>query len=81
MNDYVRRRGAVINAVKNPCDNSLPGVKEFFARRSFYTLLLEEVPVQVLNTNLSLMRYKPGTYLYKIINKDQLLYSGKFIVQ
>ena len=42
---------------------------------------MKEVPVQSLNTSISLIGYKPGTYLYKIINKDQILYSGKFIVQ
>ena len=42
---------------------------------------MKEVPVQSSNTGISLIGYKPGTYLYKIINKDQILYSGKFIVQ
>lgn len=42
---------------------------------------LKEIPVQSLNTNISLIGYKRGTYLYKIMNKDQILYSGKFIIQ
>lgn len=32
-------------------------------------------------TNISLASYKPGIYFYKVMNKEQIKFSGKFIVQ
>lgn len=32
-------------------------------------------------TNISLASYKPGIYFYKVMNKEQIMYTGKFIVQ
>jgi hypothetical protein len=42
---------------------------------------IKDVAVQAMNTSLSLIGYKPGTYIYKITKKDKVLNSGKFIVQ
>ena len=37
--------------------------------------------LQATVTNVSLKGYNPGMYVYKIMNKGQILYTGKFIVQ
>lgn len=51
---------------------------------SVYNILgekMKDVAVQSLQTSISLDGYKPGTYLYKIRNKHEVLTTGKFIVQ
>ena len=37
--------------------------------------------LQTTITNVSLKTYKTGIYFYKIMNKGQILYTGKFIIQ
>ena len=42
---------------------------------------LKEVMMQSAVTSISVNAYIPGIYFYKVINKDEALYTGKFIIQ
>ena len=42
---------------------------------------VKDVILQSVVTGITLKGYKAGMYVYKIMNKDQLVYTGKFIVQ
>ena len=42
---------------------------------------LKEVMMQTAVTSISVNTYTPGIYFYKVINKDEALYAGKFIIQ
>ena len=42
---------------------------------------LKEILMQSAVTSISVNAYVPGIYFYKVINKDEALYSGKFIIQ
>ena len=42
---------------------------------------LKEVMMQSGITSISMNAYVPGIYFYKVINKDEALYAGKFIIQ
>ena len=37
--------------------------------------------LKAMTTTISLTSYKPGIYFYKVMNKEQIRYAGKFIVQ
>ena len=42
---------------------------------------IKNVLLQSTTTSISLNGYKAGMYVYKIMNKEQIIYTGKFIVQ
>jgi hypothetical protein len=42
---------------------------------------LKEVMMQSAVTSIPVNAYTPGIYLYKVINKGEALYTGKFIIQ
>jgi len=62
-----------------PDEISLPGLK-----LSIFSTAGEKIKENILRstiTSVSLDGYKPGMYVYKVTSKDQMLYTGKFIIQ
>lgn len=73
------------NPAKDQINFQLPGgISQQELKLSIFNAVGEKIKDDILQsttTSVSLNGYKAGIYVYKVMSKEQLLYTGKFIVQ